>query len=73
MTSIECVKESKKKIEYIMDGFKKHFTIILISIIVGMFIGISFCKQFYTWRMDESTKLGGFIHKNIIYDIKLRP
>ena len=53
--------------------FKKHFTIILISIIVGMTIGVFFCKTFYNWRMDEATKLGGFIHKNNIYDIKARP
>jgi len=61
------------KIQNYAESFKKHFTIILISIIIGMSIGIYFCKVFYVWRIDEATKLGGFIHKNTIYDLRLRP
>ncbi len=57
----------------ITDWFKKHFTIFVIWIVIGMCIGFGISKQLYKQRMDEAIKLGGLIHKNIVYDIKLRP
>lgn len=59
--------------EQFIDIFKKHFTIFIIWLTIGICIGLTISKQLYKQRMDDAIKLGGLIHKNIVYDIKLRP
>lgn len=53
--------------------FKKHLTILLIWILVGMSIGFTISKVIYKDKMNEAVKLGGLIHNNLVYDVKLRP
>ena len=61
--------ESLKKV---YDTIQKNGFKFFIFIIIGISIGIAATTKFYDYRIEESKKLGSFIHKSIIYDIKAR-
>lgn len=51
----------------------KHFNLFLIAILIGIIIGFKISIWYLDYRINESIKLQGFIHKGIVYDIKIRP
>ena len=45
----------------------------LVFLIIGIAIGFNLSSYYYSNRFDEAIKLGGIIHKTVVYDVKLRP
>lgn len=45
----------------------------LIIFMLGAAIGIKLAEHIYSTKFDDAIKLGGVIHKTIVYDIRLRP
>lgn len=45
----------------------------LIIFMLGAILGVKGAKYNYTTQFDDAVKLGGMIHRSIVYDIKLRP
>lgn len=70
---IEHEQKVISKFEKLGNTIKKNFTFMIIFIGVGIAIGLSISKELYVNKMNEAIKLGGLIHKNIVYDIRLRP
>ncbi len=50
----------------------KLLAVSIISIIAGISIGLSSAKLIYENKMDEAIKVGGFVYKTNVYEIKLR-
>jgi len=55
------------------DWFKKSLAMMIIFILIGASIGIYTSKIIYNMRMDEITKVGGFVYDNKVYNVSLRP
>lgn len=51
----------------------KHLSLWVIAILIGVAIGFRLSVWYLDYRVEESVKLQGFIHKGIVYDIKVRP
>jgi len=45
----------------------------LIIFILGAVVGLKAAEHKYTLQFDDAIKLGGVIHKTVVYDVKLRP
>ena len=45
---------------------------IIIILICGFLAGVSYCESTYKGRFDDAIKLGGVIHKGVVYDVKER-
>jgi len=45
----------------------------LILFMLGVGTGFKLAEGLFSQKFDNAIKLGGIIHKQIVYDIKLRP
>jgi len=45
----------------------------LIIFIFGAIMGLKAAEYKYTSQFDDAIKLGGVIHKTVVYDVRLRP
>jgi hypothetical protein len=45
---------------------------IVILIMIGFYIGITWCERSFDIKFNESIKLGGVLYKSKVYDIKER-
>ena len=45
----------------------------LIIFILGASGGFKIAEHQYSVKFDDAIKLGGVIHKTVVYDVKLRP
>jgi len=45
----------------------------LILFMLGAAAGFKIAERQYTIKFDDAVKLGGVIHKTVVYDVKLRP
>jgi len=45
----------------------------IIIFMLGASIGFKAAEHLYASKFDDAIKLGGVIHKTIVYDVKLRP
>lgn len=70
---IKYEKDVVSKFEKLGNAIKKHFTLLIIFVAIGICIGLYISKQVFNGKMDDAIKLGGLIHKNVVYDIKHRP
>jgi hypothetical protein len=57
----------------IVNWIKKSIAMMTIFILIGCSLGFYLSKIVYNIRMNEVTMVGGFIHDNKVYDVKLRP
>lgn len=56
-----------------VDWFKKSLAMMIVFILFGASIGIYCSKIIYDMRMNEVTKVGGFVYDNKVYNVSLRP
>lgn len=56
-----------------VDWFKKSLAMMIVFILLGASIGIYVSKIVYDMRMNEVTKVGGFVYDNKVYNVSLRP
>ena len=56
-----------------INSFKKHLSMMIIFILIGGTLGLYVAKFIYDFRMNEICRVGGFVHNNTVYDVKLRP
>jgi len=70
---IKTINSSIDWYDKLNNWLKKHLTILIIWVLVGMAIGFTISKVIYKDKMNEAVKLGGLIHNNLVYDVKLRP
>lgn len=56
-----------------VNSFKKHLSMMIVFILIGCGTGLYIAKIIYDYRMNEVTRVGGFVHDNKVFDIKLRP
>lgn len=65
------------KLQTLMQGWiasiKKHIALMIIFVLIGVGFGLYGGYYVYNLRMDEITKIGGFVFKNKVYDVKFRP
>lgn len=47
---------------------KKPTALFLLGLVLASFLSY----QIYSWRMDEATKQGSIIYKNVVYDVTVR-
>jgi hypothetical protein len=52
-----------------IEGLHKFGLYILIAVAVGIYIGITVARGYYTTKMDEIIKVGGFLHSEKVYTI----
>jgi hypothetical protein len=50
-------------------AFHKFGLWILVSIAIGIYVGISACKTFYVAKLDDVVKVGGMVHKEKVYGV----
>lgn len=46
---------------------------VLIILLIGIWLGMKGWDLVITNKINEAIKLGGLIHDNVVYDIKVRP
>ena len=56
-----------------VEWFKKSLAMMIVFILIGASIGIYCSKIVYDMRMNEVTKVGGFVYDNKVYNVSLRP
>lgn len=57
----------------LINWVKKSIAMMIIFILIGGAGGLYIAKIAYNLRMNEVCKVGGFVHDNRVYDVKLRP
>ena len=45
---------------------------IIIILLAGFLMGVSWCETSYRSKFDDAIKLGGVIHNGVVYDVKER-
>ena len=55
------------------EAVKKHLTLMIIFTALGICIGLYISEKIYESKMTDAVKLQGLIHKNVVYEIKLKP
>ena len=66
------LKDKEERISKWWKGFQIKAFWIVFLILLGIFVGSYVCLKVYDYKTDESIKLGGFIFKDKIYDIRER-
>lgn len=56
-----------------VEWFKKSLAMMIVFILIGASLGIYVSKIVYDMRMNEVTKVGGFVYDNTVYNVSLRP
>lgn len=67
------IKSIESNLSNVGASIKKHLALMIIFILIGAAVGLYAAKFLYEWRMDEVTKVGGFVYDKRVYDVKLRP
>lgn len=64
---------NKEQVTKVYHGMIKHLNLFAIAMLIGITIGFKIAGMYFNYRMNEAVLLQGFIHNNIIYEIKAKP
>jgi hypothetical protein len=67
MKPLSSLKEMSGKF---FNGFHRYGLWITIFLLIGIYIGIGVSKKYYVDKVDETIKVGGFLHKEQVYIIQ---
>ena len=55
------------KLKETWNTFHKYMAWLLIATAIGIYIGMTVSRSFYTSKMDDVVKVGGMVHKEHVY------
>jgi len=64
---------SREQIAKVYHGMIKHLNLFAIAMLIGITLGFKIAEIYFNYRMNEAVLLQGFIHNNIVYEIKTKP